>query len=114
MNEQQQCQIGPCRQLEERQISRAEGGEDLPSNCQDEHRRCEKRGLSTSDVRGRPRENQNPAQIPVSFHHLHSPAEQATRVEAGITSCRSELGKSSFRAKANTAFQGVDALKKSP
>lgn len=29
-------------------------------------------------------------------------------VEAGITSCRSELGKSSFRAKANTAFQGVD------
>ena len=35
MNEQQQCQIGPCRQLEERQISRAEGGEDLPSNCQD-------------------------------------------------------------------------------
>ena len=33
-------------------------------------------------------------------------------MEAGVTSCKSELGKSSFRAKANTAFQGVDGSEK--
>ena len=42
MNEQQQCQIGPCRQLEERQISRAEWGEDLPLTAR----------MNTGDVKG--------------------------------------------------------------